>query len=225
MNSKSKLVSRLVTFSFLLGFLYISLFYLAPLVSQFASKILNPNQVTNVPVIVAKPQLTNFKPLVNQNSINFEGVAQAKSKVVLYLNGNYLTETLTNESGKFIFSEIGIVKGKNTVKLYAQTLNGVKSEETELYEINFDDIKPEIKKINIKDNEDIRNLNQNINIIGEVSEPVEIEINGRRVFNIMGNNFDYLLGLKEGENKVEIKITDKAGNELKQTYKLNYQKD
>jgi hypothetical protein len=189
------------------------------------SRILNPNQNIQVATIVPRPFLVDFKTLTNQSFINLEGRSQANTKVVLFVNDNYLTEVLSSEDGKFLFTEVGIVKGKNRLKLQSETLEGKKSDFSEIYELDFDDTKPEIKSINIKNGQEIRNLNQNIKVIGEVSESSDIEINGRRVVNINGNKFEYLLGLKEGDFKIEVKVIDKAGNELEEVYYVKYTKE
>jgi hypothetical protein len=118
-----------------------------------------------------------------------------------------------------------ILKGKNKYYLIAKNNDGVESSKSNDYNFDFDDKKPEIKSINISNGQEIRNLNKNINIIGETNEPTDIEINGKKVFKKDGNKFEYLLGVSEGEVKIEIKLVDKAGNETKVYYSVSYKKD
>jgi len=225
MNSKSKVIRKLMTFIFLLISLYVSLFYIAPFVSSIFSSILNPNRQVQVSTIVTTPSLINFKSLTNLNSLNLEGAAAPNSKVDLYVNDNFYSSQSSDDKGLFIFSDVGIIKGTNIIKLQAENRNGVKSSFSQNYQVDFDDTKPEIKEINLQNNQVIKNLNQNIKIIGEVSEQSEIEINGRRVSSVLGNKFEYLLGLDEGEELIEIKIKDLAGNEQVKKYNVVYKKE
>ena len=67
-------------------------------------------------------------------------------------------------------------------------------------------------------------MNKNIRIIGETNEPCEILINGKKVFIVNENKFEYLLGVEEGNVKVEITLKDKGGNEEKVIYNVIYKK-
>ena len=85
--------------------------------------------------------------------------------------------------------------------------------------------KPSIKQLNISNGQEIKNLNKNILIQGEVSEESTIEINDKKVFKITGNKFEYLLGVEEGNVEIKIKVVDKAGNEYIEKLNVTYKRD
>jgi hypothetical protein len=178
-----------------------------------------------VKTTVNRPIINNFLELVNKDKISIEGVTSGNVSVELFLNEESYGKITSDNEGKFKFEDVEILKGKNKYYLIAKNNDGVESSKSNDYNFDFDDKKPEIKSINISNGQEIRNLNKNINIIGETNEPTDIEINGKKVFKKDGNKFEYLLGVSEGEVKIEIKLVDKAGNETKVYYSVSYKKD
>jgi hypothetical protein len=225
MDSKKRFTQNLVKLVFLLFILYVSLFYIAPFLSGIVTSIFHTGSQVVVKTTVNKPLVTNFSELTNKDQISIEGVTSGNVSVELFLNdASYGTITSEND-GKFKFENVGILKGKNKYYLIAKNNEGVESEKSKEYSFDYDDKAPEIKTINLSNGQEIKNLNKNINILGETNELCDIEINGKKVFKKDGNKFEYLLGVSEGEVKIEIKLLDKAGNESKIYYNVNYRKD
>lgn len=225
MDSKKRFTQNLVKLASLLVVLYVSLFYVAPFLSGLLTQIFNTGNQVVVKTTVNRPIVNNYSELVNKDRINIEGVTSGNVNVELFLNDSSYGKISSDNEGKFKFEDVEILKGKNKYYLVAKNNEGVESAKSNEYSFDFDDKKPEIKSINISNGQEIRNLNKNINITGETNEPTDIEINGKKVFKKDGNKFEYLLGVSEGEVKIEIKLTDKAGNETKQFYSVSYKKD
>lgn len=224
MDSKKRFTQNLVKLASLLIVLYVSLFYIAPFLSGILTQIFHTGSGVVVKATVNRPIVTNFTELTNKDKIKIEGVTSGNVTVELFLNdSSYGTLTSDNE-GKFKFEDVAILKGKNKYYLTAKNNDGISSDKSQEYSLDFDDKAPEIKDINLSNGQEIRNLNKNISITGETSEPADIEINGKKVFKKDGNKFEYLLGVSEGDVKIEIKLTDKAGNETKIYYNVKYKK-
>lgn len=225
MDSKKKFTKNLVKLATLLIVLYVSLFYIAPFIAGLLTQLFNTGNEVVVKATVNRPIVNNFSELVNKDRIDIEGVTSANVSVELFLNDSSYGKLSSDNEGKFKFESVEILKGKNKYYLIAKNNEGIQSEGSNEYNFDFDDKKPELKSLNIKNGQEIKNLNKNINIVGETNEPTEIEINGKKVFRKDGNKFEYLLGVSEGEVKIEIKLTDKAGNETKENFQVVYKKD
>jgi len=225
MDSKKKFSKNLVKLASLLVVLYVSLFYIAPFISGILTQLFSTGKEVVVKTTVNKPLVSNHSELTNKKELNIEGVTSGNVSVELFLNGSSFAKITADTEGKFKFENVAILKGKNKYYLVARNKEGVESEKSKDYEVEFDDKKPEMKEINLSNGQEIKNLNKTINITGETSEPCEIEINGKKVFKREGNKFEYLLGVSEGEVKIEIKLIDKAGNEEKLNYNVTYKKD
>jgi hypothetical protein len=225
MDSKKKFTKNLVKLITLLLVLYVSLFYIAPFLSGILTQIFNTGNQVVVKTTVNKPIVSNFSELVNKDKINIEGVTSGNVEVELFLNDNSYGKISSDNEGKFKFENVEILKGKNKYYLISKNNQGVESEKSKEYNLDFDDKAPEIKNINLSNGQEIRNLNKNISINGELNEVADIEINGKKVFKRDGNKFEYLLGVSEGAVNIEIKLTDKAGNEKKIYYNVTYKKN
>jgi hypothetical protein len=225
MDSKKRFTQNLVKLVFLLFILYISLFYIAPFLSGIVTSIFHTGSQVVVKTTVNKPIITNYFELTNKDEVTIQGVTSGNVSVELFLNDSSFGKLTSDNDGKFKFENVAILKGKNKYYLIAKNNDGVESEKSNEYSFDFDDKAPEIKTINLSNGQEIKNLNKNISIIGETSKPCDIEINGKKVFKKDGNKFEYLLGVSEGDVKIEIKLTDKAGNEAKVYYNVKYTKN
>jgi hypothetical protein len=224
MSSKEKFIKSFIRFLAVCVIFYVSLFYLAPFVAFLTSRIFQINIEKPVANLVLTPTLLNFQNKTNQEKISIEGSSSGNVEVELFLNENSVAKTNSSENGRFKFENIEILKGNNKLTLKAIDIKGISSDMSREYLIEYDNTKPEIKSINLKQGEEIKNLNKNIRIIGETSEPCDILINGKKVFIISENKFEYLLGVEEGNVKIEIVIKDKAGNEEKVNYNVTYKR-
>jgi len=224
MSSKEKFIKSFIKFIAVSVIFYLSIFYLAPFVAFLTSRIFQINTDKPVANVVLTPTLLNFLNKTNKDKVTLEGSTSGNVEVELFLNDNSIAKTTSQENGRFKFENIEILKGNNKLTLKAIDSKGVSSEISKAYDIEYDDKKPEMKTINLKQGEEIKNLNKNIRIIGETNEPCEILVNGKKVFIINENKFEYLLGVEEGNVKIEVTLKDKAGNEEKITYNVIYKK-
>ncbi len=223
-SSKEKFIKSFIKFIAVSIIFYLSLFYLAPFVAFLTSRLFQINTDKPVANVVLTPTILNFQNKTNQDKIKIEGSSSGNVEVEVFLNDNSVSKTTAEQNGRFKFENIEILKGNNKLTFKATDSKGVSSEMSRVYEIEYDNTKPEIKNINIKQSEEITNLNKNIRIIGETNEPCDILVNGKKVFIINENKFEYLLGVEEGNVKIEITLKDKAGNEEKVTYNVTYKK-
>lgn len=224
MSSKEKFIKSFIKFIAVSVIFYLSIFYLAPFVAFLTSRIFQINTDKPVANVVLTPTLLNFQNKTNKDKVTLEGSTSGNVEVELFLNDNSIAKTTSQENGRFKFENIEILKGNNKLTLKAIDTKGVSSEISKPYDIEFDDKKPEMKTINLKQGEEIKNLNKNIRIIGETNEPCEILVNGKKVFIVNENKFEYLLGVEEGNVKIEVTLKDKAGNEEKINYNVTYKK-
>lgn len=224
MDHKKQFTNNIIKLAVLGVLLYASLFYIAPFIAENIAVLFNSKNQVVVPTKINSPSLSNFPELTNKDLITLEGVASPNVSVELFVNDSSYAKLTSESDGKFKFEGVTIIKGKNTIYLTSKNNEGVESPKSKIYNLDFDDKKPEIKTINISNGQTIINLNKTISIQGETNEAAEIEINGKKVFKKDGNKFEYLLGVSEGDVSIDLKLTDKAGNENKYFYKVIYKK-
>jgi len=224
MDSKKKFFQSLIRLFILCIILYVSVLYLGPLLAGIISNLTNSGSNVEVKKTVIAPSLQNPPTITNKDKISITGITSGNVSVELYINESSYGKLTSDNDGKFEFQDVQILKGKNNLYLIAKNKEGIESPKSKIYELDFDDQKPSIKQLNISNGQEIKNLNKNILIQGEISEPSNIEINGKKVFKVTDNKFEYLLGVEEGNVEIKIKITDKAGNEFLETLVIKYKK-
>ena len=170
----------------------------------------------------AKPSPPVFEDIpeaVGENSVDLSGKAQPGETILLFVNGPEKARTTADSEGKFNFVDVHLISGKNTLFAKAQDDQNRESDKTPYFYISVDDDSPEIEIEEPKDGNVIKNLNRRIRISGKINEKATITINGGTVVQKPDFSFDYDLGVKEGNVKIEIKAVDPAGNES--TLELN----
>jgi len=175
--------------------------------------ITHPEANTPPPIFLEVPSA------VNETEIDLKGTSMPKTKIELFVNGPKQGQVLTDISGEFLFTNVKLNKGKNTIFAKA---NETKSE---VITIEYDNEKPEIEIETPKDGEKIENLNDRIEVRGKINEEAVVKINGRIAIQKPDKSFSILLGAKEGEVEITIVATDLAGNESEEKLKVTYKHD
>lgn len=176
-----------------------------------------------VSVRMRPPTLTNVQTATNQTQINLSGYATEGDVIKLYVNGPEVAQTTTGADGIFEFSNVGLIKGRNTVFAKAVNNKNEESDPGETFTIILDTEEPEITIESPKDGETVRNLDKRITITGTIDEKATLKINDRFVIQKPDLSFEFTLGVKSGETEIKIEATDEAGNKNEETIKVKYQ--
>jgi hypothetical protein len=168
------------------------------------------------PIISAPVSATNSASLV------VYGFAEPEGEVVFVLNNKNQDPTPTDDEGAFSY-ELILTEGPNRITAFSIDEDGNESVKTREYLTILDTQPPEIEIIEPENGSVFESrTNQSVTIKGTTDEggDVRLYINGRVVFPNDNGEFSHTLMLEEGENKIEIRAEDKAGNEsvLELTY-------
>lgn len=200
--------------------------FFAPAVGGFFGLISNYRKDTGnqQKVIIQSPIFINPPLASNKESISLQGYASPGNTVKLFANGPEVGTVVADATGTFMFENIPLIKGRNTLFAKAIGENNTESEKSQTLTIEYDTEKPDIE-IETPDNDDtVKNLDKRVLIIGKVNEQATITINDKSVILKPDLTFDFLLGVEEGEVEIKIKAIDTAGNEETETLKITYQK-
>ncbi len=190
----------------------------------FISKYRN-DEMQKVVLNLAPPIFSNAPNSTNKEKVNLSGSAQPGTTVVLFVNGPEKGRTTAGEDATFTFIDVELLKGRNTIFAKTQDKDGKESQKSADITITFDKDKPKLEMISPKEGETIKNLNERVQVSGKVNEKATIKINEKTAPQKPDHSFEFLLGVKEGNVKIDIVATDEAGNEAKETINIVYQKD
>ncbi len=157
--------------------------------------------------------------------VRIAGFAQPGLDVILFINGAEGEKKLVSESGTFSFDRVALAEGENAVYAYTSTVRELRSEQSKTYTITVDVTKPSVAIDSPKDGEVMRGQSQRIaNFSGSVSElGSKVFIGERMVIVQSDGKFSLPYQLVEGDQEIQIKVMDKAGNENVSTIKLRWE--
>ncbi|MFZ2199313.1 MAG: hypothetical protein WAV40_00820 [Microgenomates group bacterium] len=157
--------------------------------------------------------------------VKIAGFAQPGLDVILFINGAELDRKLVSESGTFAFDKVALTEGDNIAYAYTATAKDLRSEQSKNYTIVVDTTKPVVTIDSPKEGEVFRGQSQRITTFnGSVSEQGSKVYIGERMAIISADQkFSLTYQLVEGDQELQIKAVDKAGNENLSSIKLRWE--
>lgn len=176
---------------------------------------------------IIPPQMPFFSALpeaTNSSQTYIQGYTEANVNLEIYVNENNPIKDISDKDGNFKVG-IKLSQGKNKILVKAIDLSGNSSQSEAKY-IELDTKPIELSISSPADGAEIFGRdNQTTEIKGKVNKPeINILVNNSFTTSDKDGNFVFRLSLAQGENKIKIMATDKAGNiaerEMKVTFSL-----
>ncbi len=225
-RERDKLLKQTMTWSLIaLGLLLMFLFIILPNAPRLLASIVDGGTVfgqedtipPQVPIFNSPPMATNTK------QIEVSGFAEAKSQVLLVLNGNQVADLTTSDDAVFKQS-IDLQEGENYLQAFSKDAAGNESNLSKEYVISLDTQAPSLAfSETIQDGmQVVGKENKSFTISGLTEQNAKVAINDRFLFARPDGSFSYQIQLNEGENLLKLVITDKANNTFEQELRVNY---
>ena len=224
--SKKLRLSVLGIFAFIMIAILAVNFFGPQIGAMFGFISVNRNeQGPQAKITLSTPSFAEVPDATNQDELTIGGYAQESTTVKLYVNGPPKGEVIVGGDGKFMFENVALIEGRNTI--FAKAFDGEEneSEKSETRVIVVDKDKPKIKVEKPKDGDTIRNLNERVLVTGTVSEKAKIRINDRLAVLKPNLSFEFLLGVDEGDVEIKVEAVDEAGNSEVVKIGIKYEKE
>jgi hypothetical protein len=168
-----------------------------------------------------QPRLVTAFEATNSAKINLTGFSEKGMQIVLLKNDVSLSQTQANENGEFAFEDIDLDQGANQFSATATSVDGVSSDPSKPIQIVLDDQAPEITMIN--PSEDTLTVDYaDFDVAGKTEKGASVTVNGRVAMVDDEGKFKIKFQLNAGNNEIELKIRDLAGNETKKKLTIKY---
>lgn len=173
----------------------------------------------------APPIFSDIPQSTYSAQVKIAGYAQPGLDVILFINGAEFDRKLVSESGTFNFDKVNLTEGENTAYGYSGTINDLRSEQSKTYVIAVDTTKPIVKLDSPKDGEVFRGQAQRFaNFVGSVNEHGTTVYFGEQLAKVTTEDqVSLTIQLVEGDQDIQIKAIDKAGNESVSSIKLRWE--
>jgi len=165
---------------------------------------------TSLDIPLLKPTLSGLPEFTNKGKITISGSTTTGADVVLYLNGAENGKTVADKSGAFSFTDVSLKEGLNFIKVVASNKAGQTQEERAT--ITMDQTEPSLDITEPINNQVFEKNTKTVTIKGTVEEDASVYINSIQTPIYQNGSLSYVFSLTAGENKIEIKAKDQAGN-------------
>lgn len=180
----------------------------------------NENTVSSVPV--QAPIIDSLPPATNNENLTITGFSNNAQKVEIYLDGEKIGE-INVEAGRFKFDDVKLRDGENEITAKAYDSGGNASEFSQLKQVVLDKKEPTLEVSAPSDSQDITGNNR-VKVEGKAEKDAQVYVNGFLANVSSEGKFEVQIPLTEGENVIEVKAYDEAGNTKVVNLKINYRK-
>lgn len=206
----------------------ITIFWGLPAIARLTGLMIKTDSTIKLGEVELRPTPPIFSDIPEatfSGKTRIAGFAQPGLDVILFINEAEYDRKLVSESGTFTFDDVMLVEGDNEAYAYSATLKDMRSERSKNYKIMVDLTKPVVTINAPKDGGVFRGQSQRITTInGSVSElGSKVFIGDRMAIVSPDNKFSLTYQLVEGDQDMQIKAIDKAGNENMSSLKLRWE--
>ncbi len=225
-REEKAIVKRIIFLSIFSVVLIIVLYTLGiPALGKFADlldAVFKPSDTTSAESQSLLPPVLDTLPhATNQSEIGVSGFSSSGSKIELYLNSEKVSDVAVSD-GKF-HSDLELREGEN--RIFAKALNdtGKTSEPSAEVKIILDKKEPELEVTSPRNDQTFYQDNR-IKVSGKTEKDNQVFANGFLANVDSNGSFEVTIPLVEGENKIEVKAQDAAGNSKIVSIKVNFRK-
>jgi|SRR5579859_2148824 len=223
-KEQQKIIKQIAIFFLLacaLGALFVSV--VIPGIVRLAGN----NSPVNAPVVddtlpPQPPSLSAPALATSSASLSISGFSEPGQHIIVQDNGQQIAQADTQGDGSFQAS-LTLTKGDNHLSAYAIDQKNQHSPNSSEYIVTFNDQPPKLDISQPQDKQAIQGKNnQNMTIKGQTDKNVRVYLNGNLIFTHDDGSFTTLQMLQTGDNTLDLKAIDQAGNTTEKTLTVNY---
>lgn len=224
-KEQKKLITQTALMFALVVFIILAfLFFVLPNIVRIAFNVLDSDPIAKsedtvppqVPILSAPVEATYSA------QISLSGFGEAKSEIILVVNGNEADKKVIADDGTFSF-DVALTEGENSIGTFSKDTAQNESALSKKYSVVLDTTIPTIEIESPKSGDRITlRKNQITTIKGKTEPKARVFIDSRLVLADSEGGFQGSYNLKEGDNKIIIKAVDPAGNQSETELTVNF---
>lgn len=169
------------------------------------------------------PTFNPVSPYTKNSTVTITGFAEPAAEITLYINGVEKSKSTTEAGGTFSFSGVVLpTEGKNVITATAtDRASNISQKSAELI-VTLDKKPPTLTITKPKDGQAFSGTDTQIHVEGKTEAGTTVKVNEIQATVLADGIFKSTLVAKEGDNKITVVATDKAGNEKKVELSITY---
>lgn len=182
----------------------------------------NKQDAATATIVVQTPIIDALPKFTNNSSVVISGFSNNAARVEIFLNGQKAADA-TVDSGRFKYEDLKLKDGDNEITAKAFDGGNHSSDFSEAVNISFSSKEPTLNISSPTDGQEFSGNNR-IKVSGQTQKDTQVFANGFLANVSVDGKFDVIIPLMDGENNVEIKAVDEAGNTKTVTVKVTFRK-
>ncbi len=222
-------VKKIVYLSFFSVLLLIFIFTLGiPLLGKFADFLNvvfnknNPTQTTLSQSAIQPPILDSLPDATNSARLSVTGFSASGGKIQIFDNDEKVGETASG-GGHFKFDDLTLKDGINSLAVKVIADSGKASDFSPVKKVSYLHSEPALSVSTPSDGQTISGNNRT-RVSGKTDHDVQVYANGFLANTTVDGAFEVFVPLFVGENNIEVKAIDLAGNTKTVKIKVNFNK-
>lgn len=179
----------------------------------------NSSQTTEY---ISTPTLDPLPDATNSATLNVSGVAEGSTKASLYLNGVKANDADVKDDGTFLFRNVTLESGDNTIKVQTQDSSGKQSKFSDTATVTYSNKAPDLTVDFPSDGQTYHKDDNPLKVRGKTSPNTKVTVNDFWAIVDDQGNYSYSLPLQNGDNQIKVVAVDDAGNKTEKDLKVSY---
>lgn len=184
-----------------------------------------PNKVEKVYVedtAISPPVLNIPYEATNSATVKISGYSLPKSEVEIYIDDELKTIAKTQDDGSFLSEDVTLSIGTNSI--FGKTLNekNQKSLPSKTIRVFYTNQRPKLELTEPQEGLIIRGGDKKVKVSGKTDVNNTVSINSAMVIINNEGNFSFELPINEGENIINVIVTNQVGNKTQIERKVTY---
>lgn len=225
-KEEGDIIKRIVLLSILSVIIIILIFTIGvPLLGGFADllgRILgNKNSSdSTLSATPSAPILENLPSATNSAALAVSGFASDGNKVEIFLNSNKVGEADV-AAGKFNYQSVNLTSGDNQISAKSLSASGKESDSSVVSKVILDTAAPKLTVDNPSEGQSFSGVSK-IVVEGTSDANDEVLANGFLAKVGSDGKYEVAIPLSDGDNTIEVKAIDNAGNTTVVKVKVNF---
>jgi bacillopeptidase F len=171
---------------------------------------------------VSTPSLDPLPDATNSATLSVSGIAEGSNKASLYLNGVKTKDADVKDDGTFLFRNVTLESGDNTIKVKSQNKSGKESSFSNTVTVTYSNKAPDLTVDFPTDGQTYHKDDNPLRVRGKTSPHTRVTVNDFWAIIDDEGNFSYNLPLQSGDNQIKVVAIDDAGNKTEKDLKVSY---
>lgn len=221
-QTKKNLTLTVIAIAIIIGVLWKFGVPILTSVSYMLAGSKNEEKVTQKAAYIAPPTLDDTFDATNSARVNIQGSSLSSSQIELFVNNRSVDTTDVADKNTFVFENVSLQQGNNTIKARVVSRDGQKSNFSNILTVAYLNKAPELSLETPTDGQEFQKDNKNVEIKGKTDPGTRVTVNDFWAIVDDAGQYTYTLLLKDGDNDIKVIATDDAGNKTEKSIRVKY---